>query len=139
MESTNPTLPVPVLSREQTLANMEDRKHAAIDVERLIPQHPRLRYWECLKELCEARIALLMPGNQPKEVVPEGALSTEEAVDFHGNVQFPAGKFAGSLVCEVPCEYILWWLEGNEFNKRLRRYAKSRVFQDRQDRESTDG
>lgn len=130
------TQPKDILSRDQVMANMEDRKHAAIDVERLIPEHPRLRYWECLKELAEARIALLMPGQKPMEVVPEGGMTTEEAVDFHGGVAFPAGKHAGKLVCEVDCAYILWWLEGNEFNKFLRRYVKSRVFQDRQDRES---
>lgn len=134
------TQPKDVLSHDQVLANMEDRKHAAIDVERLIPEHPRLRYWECLKELAEARIALLSPKSEGKaaeaEVVPEGGMSYQEAIEFQNRARFTKSqKYPSRLVGETPCWYINNWVEGDEFNKQLRRYQKSRVFQDRQDAE----
>jgi hypothetical protein len=85
------------------------------------------RFWEILADMASAN---LPPKPQPAERWP--ALNEQEAMRFEAT-PMPYGKHAGDAVGIVPCDYLLFLTEGDEFSQRLRRYVKSKRFADRQE------
>lgn len=85
------------------------------------------RFWEVLASLVAEQ---LPPKPQPTERFP--AMNDQEATRFEA-IPMPYGKHAGESVGEVPCDYLLFLTEGDEFSQRLKRYVKSKRFADRQE------
>jgi hypothetical protein len=85
------------------------------------------RFWEVLASLVAEQ---LPPKPQPAERFP--ALNEQEAMRFEAT-PMPYGKHAGDAVGIVPCDYLLFLTEGDEFSQRLRRYVKSKRFAERQE------
>ena len=84
------------------------------------------RFWELLRDYCETKLP-----PKPPVVDRLPALTESEAI-YTEELEMPYGKYAGQAVGEVPCEYLIFLTEGDEFSKRLKRYVKSQRFQDRQ-------
>jgi hypothetical protein len=85
------------------------------------------RFWEEMLWLIASKLPTKPP---PAERHP--ALNEQEAIRFEA-MPMPYGKHAGESVGEVPCDYLLFLTEGDEFSQRLRRYVKSKRFADRQE------
>lgn len=105
--------------------NMRARQEAEAIVE-LAGEQPA-RFWETLRDLA---VAKLPPVAQPTDRHPP--LTDEEAIRFEA-MPLPYGKHKDETVGEVPCGYLLFLTEGDEFSQRLRRYVKSRRFAERQE------
>lgn len=86
-----------------------------------------VRFWECLLRICEEHLP-------PKPAQPDRypPLTDTEAMRFEA-MPMPYGKHAGEAVGEVPCDYLLFLTEGDEFSQRLKRYVKSKRFSERQE------
>lgn len=106
-------------------ANIAARKEAEALVE-LAGEQPR-RFWEVLAELAVSKLP-------PKPVLPERdpPMTEQEALYFEEQ-SMPYGKHQGGLVGMVEPSYLLFLTEGDAFSKKLRRYVKSKRFQDRQE------
>lgn len=85
------------------------------------------RFWEIIAE----HAAKKLPA-KPAPVDPLPAMTEGEAIAFESR-EVPYGKWAGYEVGQVDCEYLIFLTEGDEFSKRIRRYVKSKRFQDRQE------
>lgn len=106
-------------------ANIAARRGAEEMIE-FIGQQPA-RFWELLAEHCAKQ---LPPRPAPVERLP--ALTETEAIQFEKQTM-PWGNHYGKAIGEVPCEYLIFLAEGDEFSQRIKRYVKSKVFQDRQE------
>ena len=84
------------------------------------------RYWECLIEMAKAKLPAA-----PTPAAPLPAMNEQEAIHFEATF-VPYGKHAEEYVGMVPCDYLLFLTEGDEWTKKLRRYVKSERFQRRQ-------
>ena len=82
-------------------------------------------FWDAV--LREAKAHL--PDDETKSTQAD-VMDDREARKFE-NVTFPFGKYQGSTVGEVPVDYLLFITE-NDFGTKLKRYLKSKVFQERQ-------
>lgn len=109
-------------------SNMQAREYAWEVVGMCGEQPPR--FWECLAEFAAAK---LPPKPQPVERLP--ALNEQEATRFE-SITMPWGNHYGKPVGEVPCDYLIFLTEGDEFSQRIKRYVKSRRFADRQEDDS---
>lgn len=105
--------------------NIKAREEYAEIVE-FIGERPQ-RFWELMAQYANGK---LPPA--PAPVDPNPALTEQEAIRFEA-VPVPYGKWMGYTVGEVECDYLLFLTEGDEFSKRLKRYVKSKRFQDRQE------
>jgi hypothetical protein len=103
----------------------EDAQEFMAFIEDQAGQQPQ-RFWEVLGESVSAK---LPPNPQPVDRFPP--MGEQEAARFE-IVALPYGKHRGEMVGNVPCDYLLFLTEGDEFSQRLRRYVKSKRFQDRQ-------
>jgi hypothetical protein len=104
----------------------EDAQDFMVFVDEQAGEQPQ-RFWEVLAGLIASK---LPPHPQPDERFP--AMNEREASVFE-ETPMPYGKHAGDAVGAVPCDYLLFLTEGDEFSKRLRRYVKSKRFADRQE------
>ena len=105
-------------------ANIAARRGAEEMVEFIGEQSHR--YWECLIELATAK---LPPKPAPIDRLP--AMNQQEAIRFEAQTM-PWGNHYGKAVGEVECGYLIFVTEGDEFSKQLKRYVKSKRFQERQ-------
>jgi hypothetical protein len=104
--------------------NIKARQEAESLVE-LAGEQPQ-RFWEILRDLAAEKLPAVP---QPADRYP--ALTDVQAIRFEAR-PMPYGKHVGESVGEVPCDYLLFLTEGDEFSQMLRRYVKSGRFQDRQ-------
>ena len=84
------------------------------------------RFWETLRNLAAAKLPPVPP---PIDRYPP--MDETEAIRFEAS-PVPYGKHSGEQVGMVPCDYLLFLTEGDMFSQRLRRYVKSKRFQERQ-------
>ena len=105
--------------------NIQDREYAHEVAE--LAGEQRERFWECLKEICDSHLP-----KPPEHVERFPAMTESEAMRFEA-VPMPYGKHASDAVGIVPCDYLLFLTEGDEFSQRLKRYVKSKRFQERQE------
>jgi hypothetical protein len=105
-------------------ANIHDREYAQ-EIFDLCGEQ-RERFWECLKALCESK---LPPPAPVVERFPP--MKESEAARFESFLM-PYGKHAGDFIGEVPCDYLLFLTEGDDFSQELKRYVKSKRFAERQ-------
>ncbi len=85
------------------------------------------RFWELLAEHCAKQLPA-------KRVAadPFAPFDDRQARNFEAQ-PLPYGRHQGEAVGEVDCGYLLFLTEGDAFSRNLRRYVKSKRFQDRQD------
>lgn len=105
-------------------SNIKARQEAESLVE--LAGEQSARFWETLRDLAASKLPPVQP---PIDRYPP--LMEQEAVRFEA-LPMPYGKYAGETVGEVPCDYLLFLTEGDEFSQRLRRYVRSKRFQERQ-------
>lgn len=79
------------------------------------------RYWETLRDLCAAKLTIVVSSGNDK------AMTMAEAQVFELET-IPYGKYAGMQVQEVPTRYWVSLTE-SEFGERVKRYVKSERFQ----------
>lgn len=106
-------------------SNIKARQEAEAFVE-LVGEQPQ-RFWETLRDLAIGR---LPPA--PVTVDRNPPMDDQEAIRFEAS-PVPYGKHSGESVGVVPCDYLLFLTEGDMFSQRLKRYVKSKRFQERQD------
>jgi uncharacterized protein (DUF3820 family) len=111
-----------------TIARIETAKKAredAVAMFELIGEQPA-RFWEVLAELVASKLPApaVDPANEPMEYA--------EAAKFERD-EMPYGKYQGERIGEVPPDYLTWFSDGDEFKRRLNRYVRSQMFQDRQE------
>lgn len=109
--------------------NIKARKDACAAID-LIGDQPQ-RFWEVMKEHCESKL--------PKKPIEEdnrnSPLNEQHAIRFEA-VSMPYGKHKGEEVGQVPCSYLEFLAEGDDFMKALRRYVKSQRYKERRQQES---
>jgi len=90
-----------------------------------LPLAVRRRYWEVLFLRTAEWAGKIGEPHRPVEPAPrcEGAMSDQEAKRFEQEVM-PFGKHKGKAVVDVPLDY-LFWLDGDEFRRRLPGYLLS--------------
>jgi hypothetical protein len=108
-----------------TVADNIAARRAAEELAELAGEQPP-RFWETLAAIAASKLPPVAP---PLERHPP--LTDQEAIRFEA-MPMPYGKHAGDCVGEVPCDYLLFLTEGDEFSQRLKRYVKSKRFQERQ-------
>ena len=107
------------------LANVEARKTVTALLE-LAGEQPE-KFWRLLIEVVSEKLP-----PKPTPVARHPPMTEQEAIHFESGTM-PYGKHEGRLVGCVEPDYLLFLTEGDEFSKRLRRYVKSKRFQDRQE------
>jgi len=100
-------------------ANIKARQEAEALVDLAGEQPPR--FWETLRDMS---LAKLPPVPAPIDRHPP--MDESAALRFERGVM-PYGKHAGERIDEVPCDYLIFLTEGDEFSQQLRRYVKSRL------------
>lgn len=85
------------------------------------------RFWEIVADYAASK---LPPKPVPVDRYPP--MTEQEAMHFEEE-SMPYGKHQGGLVGMIDVDYLLFLTEGDEFSKRLKRYVKSKRFQDRQE------
>lgn len=85
------------------------------------------RFWEVFAAL----VAEKLPP-KPATVDRHTALTEAQAIWFEAQ-PMPYGKHAGEQVGCVPCDYLLYLTEGDDFGRLIRRYVKSKRFAERQE------
>lgn len=104
--------------------NVQARKDATEIVEMIGTQSAA--FWALLATMADAKLP-----RAPQTVEHNPPMTEQEAIRFEAD-EIPFGKHKGTQVGEVPVDYLLWMTEGNEFDKALRRYVRSKRFWARQ-------
>ena len=86
------------------------------------------RFWEALAQFAQEK---LPPEPAPAERNPP--MTDDEANKFERVFKMPRGIHQGQPVGDVPCEYLIFWTEPDEFSRLLQRYVRSRTFARRQE------
>ena len=105
--------------------NIQARKDAE-EIFAFIGDKPA-RFWETLFALAADKLP-----KAPEQVDRFPPMTEQEAIHFESQ-SVPYGKYAFTEVGCVPPDYLLFLTEGDEWSKRLKRYVKSKRFQDRQE------
>lgn len=87
-----------------------------------------LRFWECLRDMCIAKLPLV------PVVVAETDMDDLTARRFEHQYMPPKGIHASKAIRDVPTEYIAWWTDRatDNFTRQLQKYVKSARFRERQ-------
>ena len=113
------------MSNDSLSDNVQARKDAAEIIEFIGDKS--VKFWTVLGAMVHDKIPKV-----PDAVERHPPMTEQEAIQFEAE-DIPFGKHKGNAVGEVPVDYILWLTEGNEFDKDLRRYVRSKRFQMRQE------
>lgn len=102
---------------------LADNIAARETVEKLGEHSPE--FWTRLAELAAAK------GKPPAQAEPE-PMTYEQAVKFE-KAPIPYGAYEGEPVGDLPKSYLCRVLDPSPFNRDLRRYVRSRRFQEREE------
>lgn len=110
--------------------NMQARQDA-LEVVELCGAQPT-RFWELLAEFAREKL-----GHKeyyaPVEIQPP--FNEFQSAKFERTI-IPYGAHVGKYIDDVPCEYLAWLTDGDEFTQNVRRYVKSARFKERQKNET---
>lgn len=114
---------------EQYANNKADREAAEALFKLIDEGGRRERFWSVFRDLCAAKLP-----QTAVSIEKDAAMSEAGATNFEAQ-RMLYGKYQGKEVGTVPCGYLLFLTEGDDFTKQLKRYCASARFKQRQDEE----